>query len=113
MRRLYWSVTILAIVVLVVHPALAAKKGKTDHPLVKPYEGSKIYSKDVKEFDEYNVFKGWDKATKKYNTQTLEGKITGIRYKNPPERSVLELYRNYQSALEKEQIAYLILVIGK
>ena len=103
----HWMIVILAITILLVHPALAAKKGKTDHPLVRPYEGSKIYSKSVKEFDGYHVFKGWDKKTKKYNTQMLEGKITKIRYKNPPERSVLELYRNYQSALEKEGITFL------
>ena len=107
MRRFYWLVPILAIVVLSAHPALAAKNAKTDHPLVKPYEGSKIYSKNVKEFGEYSVFKGWDKATKKYNTQLLEGKVTKIRYKNPPERSVLELYRNYQNALEKEGVTIL------
>jgi len=32
----------------------------------------------------------------------LEGKVTKILYNNPPELSVLELYRNYQNALKKE-----------
>ena len=86
---------------------LAAKKVKTDHPLVSPYTGSSIYSKHVKQFDEYTVFKGWDKAAKQYNTQYLEGKVTKILYKNPPERSILELYRNYKSALEKDGVSLL------
>ncbi len=107
MRIQYWIVAILAIAMISALPALAAKKVKTDHPLVTPYEGSSIYSKDVKQFDEYRVFKGWDKEAKEYITQMLEGKVTKILYKNPPERSVLELYRNYQSALNKEGITVL------
>jgi OOP family OmpA-OmpF porin len=84
--------------------ALAAKPDKTDHPLVSPYAGSTVYSKDFKQFDEYRVFKGWDKATKKYATQTLEGRVTRLLYSNPPQRSVLEVYRNYEAALKKEGV---------
>ncbi len=107
MGKQYWIIAILAIAIISVQPVFAAKKLKTNHPLVTPYAGSSIYSKDVKQYDEYRVFKGWNKETKKYNTQILEGKITKILYKNPPERSVLELYRNYQSALEKEGVTIL------
>ena len=107
MIKEHWKIVMLVFAILLVHSALAAKKAKTDHPLVKPYEGSKIYSKNVAQFDEYSVFKGWDKATKKYNTQKLEGKVTKILYKNPPDRSVMELYRNYRSALEKEGVTIL------
>lgn len=84
--------------------ALAAKPDKTDHPLLTAYEGSSVYSKDMKEYDEYRVFKGWDKEKKDYNTETLEGKVTKILYTNPPERSVLELYRNYEAALKNEGV---------
>ena len=107
MIKKHWVIVILASVIFQVPAAFAAKNVKTDHPLVKPYEGSKIYSKNVEAFAEYSVFKGWDKETKEYNTQTLEGKVTKIRYKNPPERSVLELYRNYQGALEREGVTVL------
>lgn len=107
MRNKCSIAVILTITILSIHPAFAARKEKTDHPLVTPYAGSSIYSKDVKQYDEYRVFKGWDKAEKKYNTQTLEGKITKILYKNPPERSVLELYRNYQDALEQQGVSIL------
>ncbi len=87
--------------------AFAAKEEKTDHPLLKAYEGSSIYSKDVKQYDEYRVFKGWDKEANEYNTERLEGKVTKILYKNPPERSVLELYRNYEQALQTEGVEVL------
>lgn len=104
MKKKYWLIVILAISISSVHLAIAVKNVKTDHSLVTPYEGSKIYSKSVKQFDEYRAFKGWIKEQKKYETQKLEGKVTKILYKNPPERSVLELYRNYRKALEKEGV---------
>jgi len=107
MRKKYSIAAILTITILLLQPAFSAKIKKTDHPLVTPYAGSSIYSKGVKQYDEYRVFKGWNKKEKKYNTQTFEGKITKILYKNPPERSVLELYRNYKSALEKQGVSIL------
>ena len=81
--------------------AFAAKAVHTDHPLVTPYSGSSIHSKDVKAFDAYRVFMGWDAATKGHKTQTLEGRVTKLLYTNPANRSVLELYRNYESALKQ------------
>ena len=90
----------IIIFTLLAAPVQAAKPDKTDHPLVSAYKGSTVYSKDTKQYDEYRVFRGWDKATGKYNTQMLEGKVTKLLYKNPPERSELELYRNYEAALK-------------
>ena len=98
------KIGVLMMSVFLAQAVYAVKQEKTDHPLVSAYAGSSIYSKDIKQFDEYRVFKGWDKETKEYRTEVLEGKITKILYKNPPERSVLELYRNYQSALETEGV---------
>lgn len=95
------------VVVLSAPLAFAAKPDKSDHPLLAPYAGSKVYSKDVKQYDEYRVFKGWDKEAKQYNTEMLEGKVTKILYKNPPERSILELYRNYENALTNEGVTVL------
>jgi outer membrane protein OmpA-like peptidoglycan-associated protein len=34
----------------------------------------------------------------------LEGKVTKILYKNPPERSMLEVYRNYRNAMAAEEV---------
>jgi OOP family OmpA-OmpF porin len=70
-----------------------------DHPLVKRYTGSSIRHCDTKEFDEWNVplgnMKGIGKLTK---SQRVEGKITWIEYRYPAGRSVLEVYRNFESA---------------
>jgi len=107
MCKEYWTTVILALIIMSAHPVFAAKKDKTDHPLVSAYAGSKLYSKDVKQYDEYRVFKGWDKEAKEYNTQMLEGKVTKILYQNPPDRSTLEIYRNYQSALENKGVTVL------
>ncbi|MEZ5513218.1 MAG: OmpA family protein [Steroidobacteraceae bacterium] len=73
----------------------------TDHPLVSAYDGSTIRRKDVKEFDEYNAFKGMDAAGKEPIGLALEGKVTKILYANPKDRSILEIFRNYQDALAK------------
>ncbi|MCU7809610.1 MAG: hypothetical protein KZQ77_00020 [Candidatus Thiodiazotropha sp. (ex Notomyrtea botanica)] len=75
--------------------------------MVTPYTESKIYSKKVTQFDEHPVFKGWNITNKQYNTRDPERKVTKILYKNPPEPSILELYRNYQSALEKDAVTLL------
>lgn len=73
----------------------------TDHPLISPYEGSTIRRKDVKEFDEYNAFAGMDEAGSEPTGLALEGKITKIIYTKPKERSILEVFRNYENALEQ------------
>lgn len=98
---------ILAVSLIFISSAFAAKTQHTDHPLVSAYEGSKIKSKDVKRYDEYTVFKGWDKEAKDFVTETLEGKVTRILYVNPQDRSELELYRNYQAALDREGVEIL------
>ena len=53
-------IVILTIFIASVQPVFAAKKVKTDHPLLNPYSGSTIYKKDIKQFDEYRVFASHD-----------------------------------------------------
>ncbi|MFL6658400.1 MAG: DUF4892 domain-containing protein [Massilia sp.] len=76
-----------------------------DHSLVSRFQGSKMVGYKVKEFDEVNLVAGkrtFDKADKGINNLLrLEGKYTRIAYNYPPERSSLEVMRNYQAALEK------------
>ncbi|MDJ0783624.1 MAG: OmpA family protein [Desulfosarcinaceae bacterium] len=98
---------IIAILITTSPSTLSGKTNKTNHPLVTPYAGSSIYSKDVTQFDEHRVFMGWKKDSKEFKVQVLEGKITKILYKNPPERSILELYRNYKGALQQEGVELL------
>jgi outer membrane protein OmpA-like peptidoglycan-associated protein len=73
----------------------------TDHPLVSPYEGSEIRRKDVQEFDEYNAFMGTDESGKVPTGLALEGRVTRLFYTKPKERSILEVFRNYEAAVEQ------------
>ena len=72
-----------------------------DHPLVTRYPGSFIDVYSVIEFDEFNLPLGKLKDAKFDKSQHLEGKITRIGYAAPAGRSILEVYRNYESALQR------------
>jgi len=72
-----------------------------DHPLVTRYPGSVIDVYSVIEFDEFNLPLGKLKDTKFDKSQHLEGKITRIGYAVPAGRSILEVFRNYESALQR------------
>ncbi len=78
-----------------------ASAALTGHALIAPYEGSTIRRKDVKEFDEYSAFTGMDETGKQPTSLSLEGKVTKILYKQPKERSILELFRNYEMAVKQ------------
>jgi outer membrane protein OmpA-like peptidoglycan-associated protein len=77
-------------------------EGSKDHPLVSRYPGLVIAEYGFTEFDEFTLplgkLKNGDTPEK---TQHLEGKITRIAYDAPAGRSILEIYRNYESALKK------------
>ena len=77
------------------------RKDLTDHPLVSPYEGSELRRKKVLEFDEYNAFTGMDESNNEPTSLALEGKITQLFYTKPKERSILEVYRNYEAAVRQ------------
>lgn len=79
-------------------------KGSKDHPMISRYEGSEIISYKQEAFNESALF------TRKVNhpggveknaesTLVLEGRVTAITYRAPPERTTLEVLRNYESAL--------------
>ena len=83
-------------------PYLAAAQNKDiagakDHPLVSRYPGSTISKYDSVNFDEFTI--PLAKSTDGAKTQTVEGKITRIVYDTPAPRSVLEIYKNFESAL--------------
>jgi len=86
-------------------PARAADvPGSHDHPLVSRYAGSEIIGYDTRDFDEYGllvrkVTKSGGKAANPEAAQRLEGRITRITYRVPPDRSTLEVFRNYQGAM--------------
>ena len=87
--------------------AVQAAEPKTDHPLVSPYEGSKLRKKQVIECDRYDAFMGMDASGKEPTGLALEGKITKILYDRPKDRSILEVFRNYEQAMAQAGVEIL------
>lgn len=75
--------------------------GSKDHPLISRYPGSHITFYAVKEYDQYNFPVGRVGPDGVPKTQSIEGKITRVVYAYPQDRSSLEVFRNYQSALKQ------------
>jgi len=85
-------------------PAAAQPKdveGSKDSPLASRYPGSVIDNYKTKQFDEFSFPVGAVTAQGAPKSIHLEGKITRIEYTYPPDRSGLEVYRNYESALKR------------
>ena len=80
-------------------------KGGKDHPLLSRFEGSKMVGYQVKQFEqaEIPVSKPYFKNNAVVVDQFLkpEGKYTRIAYVYAKDRSGLEVFRNYRSALAK------------
>lgn len=76
-------------------------KGSKDHPLLSRYPGSSIIEYDTKEFNEYVVPMGKKVKGTLTKSQALEGKVTQITYSAPVERSILEIFRNYEAAMKR------------
>jgi outer membrane protein OmpA-like peptidoglycan-associated protein len=77
-------------------------EGSKDHPLVSRYPGSVIVKYSYSEFDEVMLPLGKANNKNEFDKSLhLEGKVTRIGYEAPAHRSILELYRNYESALLK------------
>jgi OOP family OmpA-OmpF porin len=78
-------------------------EGSRDHPMISRYDGSEIVRYDAKEFDAYTLPVSRSKGMREgpQQTQAIEGRLTRINYRAPVERSALEVFRNYQEALQK------------
>ena len=77
-----------------------------DHPLISRYSGSEIVKCGMDKFNEYGLFikKAMNYGGKGKNidsTKKVEGKVSANTYKTPSERSTLEVFKNYESALKK------------
>jgi OmpA-OmpF porin, OOP family len=102
MKTLRWIVVVLLLHVMGM--AGFAQRPPDEHPLVKMYPGSVVEGglTSVREFDEFELIIGpIAKDHKPSKTQHLEGKIFTADYRNPANRSVLEIYKNYEQALQK------------
>jgi outer membrane protein OmpA-like peptidoglycan-associated protein len=75
-----------------------AAAGEADHPLVPRYEGARIIRREADEFTDYPLRTGKARAT---GTRTLEGALTRLTYEGPRDRSVLEVFRNYEAVLRQ------------
>lgn len=76
------------------------EKGSSDHSLISRFPGSSIMTYDLKQFNEYLLPLGKISKDTLEKSQKLEGKITQITYAAPKERSMLEIYRNYETFLK-------------
>jgi len=75
--------------------------GSKDHPLVSRYPGCYIYHYKTAEYDQFNLGLGKPTNGKFAKSLPLEGKITRISYECPAQRSLLEIYRNFEGALKR------------
>ena len=101
----------LFLLLIAIAPAAFSPGGDTpgsrDHPLISRYDGSYILGYEHKEYDEYTLalgnpqrtadMSGWEFA----KTEAVEGTLTRILYVAPPDRSSLEVLRNYEMALNE------------
>ena len=71
--------------------------GGKDHPVLSRYAGSWLVATETKEFDEAAFPSGPNAG----DLTQLEGRLTRLYYLAPAGRSVLEVQRNYEQALEK------------
>ncbi len=105
------NVFLLIVVVSIlfnITPVIAADASNAkDHPLVSRYEGSEIINYQQETFTEFYLLNTKAKASGGIenniaSTTILEGRVTMITYRSPPERTTLEVFRNYENALSEE-----------
>jgi len=86
--------------------------GARDFPLIKRYEGSKLVGYDARAFDNFKLLTGklklGDNGMAAYDqAKPVEGRHTRLLYLAPPQRSPLEIFRNYQQDLAEKGFATL------
>ncbi|MCB9251602.1 MAG: OmpA family protein [Flavobacteriales bacterium] len=89
--------------ILMVTSVLAQKDvpNAKDHPLISRYPGSFIGFYDEKDYGTYNIALGPEKGYRQIEKwQKVEGKITRIYYSVEGERSLTEIFRNFQTAVK-------------
>lgn len=92
-------------------------EGSRDHPMISRVEGATIVTFQENAFDEYalvtgkingysdpaggmdNIVRDLEDALDESNSVHLEGKVTRLTYRIPPNRSTLEVLRSYQNEL--------------
>ena len=119
-RPAHWTFAVIAAVLFEVSPRVALAqlsdvKGSKDHPMVSRYSGSVIIGYDFRKFDEFVIplgalkrsgerpaaGGGFSPTFEPAKSQRVEGRATRILYVGPPDRSPLEIVRNYELELKK------------
>jgi OOP family OmpA-OmpF porin len=73
-----------------------------DHPLVSRFAGSEVLEHKAAEFDQFALPLGQIIDESQFTkSQNVEGKLTKFKYSLPKDRSSLEIFRTYLSALQK------------
>lgn len=122
LHRLFVSALLALCLVCVAGSVLAQTRdvpASKDHPMIKRFEGSAIIGYEFKKFNDlvlllgpvkgkYETFLKFEYEMERSRspltptkTQTVEGQSTRILYVAPPERSPLEVLRNYEQELQK------------
>lgn len=73
--------------------------GGSDHPLVPRYEDAQIVRREAEDFTDYPLRTGKARST---GSLDVEGRLTRITYQGPQNRSVLEVFRNYEAQLKQD-----------
>ena len=89
-----------AFAVLVLLQALPQARAE-EQPIITPYPGSSGGRNSAKEFDEFNMPVGPAGKKAPQPMKRVEGRVSIYSYGNPPNRSGLEIFRNYQKALQQ------------
>ena len=75
-------------------------KGSRDHPALTRFTGAEIRAYEFKDYDEAVMPDRPITREDEAKGLTLEGKLTRIAYRIDGKKSALEVYRNYQGALQ-------------
>ena len=111
MKRHLRAVIVTTLAVVAAAPAVAQPPA---HPMIPPFPGARVPAPvDVKMFDEYEMLTGPLKDRKMTKSEQLEGKVATFWYTMPSERSVLEVFRNYEAALASAGFATIFTCKGR
>ncbi|MGD9881268.1 MAG: OmpA family protein [Reyranella sp.] len=92
--------------------------GGRDFPLIKRYEGSRLVGYETKAFTSFKLLLGKLKLGDNGQAavdagRTIEGKHTRLLYLAPPQRSSLEVFRNYEADLAAKGFTVLFKCSGE
>jgi OmpA-OmpF porin, OOP family len=118
--RGYVAGLVLAIALLLSLGAAAQPEvaGAKDFPLIKRYEGSRLIGYDSRAFDAFKLLLGplkiGDNGQAAVDAaREVEGRHTRLLYLAPPQRSSLEVFRNYETDLAAKGFTVLFKCSGE